>query len=231
MKYVVGLVLLFGCGLAMAQDGIARPDVPGQLMIDFGFNYLDTEPDAIDQKGWPSKSASVYYVRRKGLSNKFSFYYGIGLGTEKLGLGDSATLVSGFDNGTEIEPLAIVPLDNSISYNKNKLAITYLDIPVDLRFHPLGTQDGEGLFFGVGGILGLRINSHTKFKFDEGGETVIEKVKAGYNLSTFRYGVQARFGFRGVHLFYKQYFNDLFKDQIGGANPRMVTFGINVTGF
>ncbi len=231
MKYVIGLLFLFGCRMAIAQDGFAQPDVPGQLMIDIGLNYLDEEPSAINQKAFRSKSIGLYYTKRKALSNKFSFYYGLGFGLEKLDFGDSSTLVSGFDDGTEILPVAVVPLDTDLSFDKNRLAITYLDIPLDLRFHPTGTQDGEGLFIGVGGILGLRLNSHAKFKFDEGGETVIEKVKGEYNLSTFRYGVQARLGFRGVHLFYKQYFSDVFKDPVGGADPRMTTIGINVTGF
>ena len=236
MKYLFGLLLLVCSVAVLGQNEMARPDVPGDVMVDIGLNYLDEEPIFVNQAGWRSKSLGVYYLRRKPISEKFSFYYGAGFGFEKISLGDTVTLSSGYVNDANpnnifVEPVAITSLPSGIQFDKNRLAVTYFDVPLDLRFHPRGTQDGEGLFVGVGGILGLRLNSHSKLKFDEGGETVIEKVKGEYNLNGVRYGVQARFGFRGVHIFYKQYFSDLFQDSVGAANPRMTTIGINVTGF
>lgn len=208
-------------------------------MVDIGLNYWDEEPTFIDQTGWKSKSVGIYYTRRKALNNIFSFYYGLGLGLEKFSLGDTLTLSSGVllnadnqdPNDDILSPLELTSLAGNITYDKNRLAIAYFDVPLEFRFHPKGTQDGEGLFVGVGGILGLRLKSHTKLKFDDGGETVIEKIKGEYNLNPVRYGVQARFGFKGIHIFYKKYFSDVFKDPIGGASPNMTTIGINVTGF
>lgn len=236
MKYIFGFVLFVCVGSLFGQDEPARPDVPGEVMVDVGLNYWDKEPLFVDQKGWSSKSIGIYYSKRKGLAEKFSFYYGMGLGMEKVSLGDSLTLSSGVvfngSNGDSLAAVALVGLDSRISYDKNRLAMTYLDIPLEMRFHPGGTQDGEGFFIGAGGVVGLRLNSHSKLKYDDAGETVIEKVKGGYNLSALRYGVQFRLGFKGVHLFYKKYFNDTFKDAFSnGVNPRMTSIGINVTGF
>ncbi|MEM0940305.1 MAG: outer membrane beta-barrel protein [Bacteroidota bacterium] len=236
MKYILGLLLFISSEVAFAQDGFSRPDVPGNLMVDIGFNYLNEEPTTIDQSGFRSKSVGIYYTKRKAIGNKFSCYYGLGLGLEKLSLGDTTTLQSGVvllgsGNTDSLASVYIADIPAGLSYDKNRLAITYLEIPLDIRFHPKETQDGEGLFIGVGGVLGLRLNSHTKFKYEEGDETVIEKIQGDYNLSAFRYGVQVRFGFKGIHLFYKQYFSDVFQDPLGGANPRMTTIGINVTGF
>ena len=239
MKYLFGAFFLVCCVVGLAQEKLARPDVPGEIMVDIGLNFLDEEPNFVDQAGWRSKSIGIYYTKRRAFNDKFSFYYGLGLGLEKISLGDSLTLSSGvvFNEGDgnpendSLAAVALTSLSGGINYSKNRLAITYLDIPVEFRFHPKGTQDGEGLFVGVGGILGLRMNSHRKLKFEEGGETVIEKTKGGYNLTSVRYGLQARFGFRGVHLFYKQYFNDIFKDSFGSVSPTMSTIGINVTGF
>ena len=239
MKYIFGFLLLVGSAVTFGQNEFARPDIPGDLMIDIGLNYWDEEPLFVDQAGWRSKSIGFYYTKRKALSNKFAFHYGAGLGLEKFDLGDSLTFSSGVllnadDNDPEndvISPLELTPLVEGRPYDKNRLAVTYFDIPVELRFHPKGTEEGEGLFLSVGGMIGLRMNAHMKYKFDEGGETVIEKVKGKYDLNAFRYGLQARFGFKGVHLFYKQYFSDTFNDPVGGVNPRMTTIGINVTGF
>lgn len=223
-----------------AQETLNRPDIPGELMVDVGLNYLDDEPLTIDQSGWTSKSVSFYYTRRKLFGEKFALNYGVGLSMEKLSLGDSTTLFSQYYNGMtgDFEPVSIQPLINDdpddnpfFSYDKNRLAITYLEVPVDFRFYPRGTEAGEGLFIGVGGIAGIRLNSKVKLKYDYAGETVINKTSGEFNLNSVRYGVQFRAGFKGVHLFFKQYMSDLFKDELGQADPRMTTIGINVSGF
>lgn len=215
-----------------------RPDIPGELMVDVGFNVWTSMPGPLERRTWSSKSIGLYYTKRKALSNKLSFNYGIGLGLEKMSLGDSSTLASAVldDNGTTatdddfVQSVLIVP--NPENFSKNKLATTYMDIPVEFRFHPFGTEDGEGLFIGAGGIVGLRLKSHTKWKYDNNGETVREKTSGKFNLNSFRYGYQIRAGFRGVHFFYKRYVSDVFNDPFpSGENPIMTTVGINVTGF
>ncbi|MEQ9467823.1 MAG: outer membrane beta-barrel protein [Ekhidna sp.] len=237
MKYVFGAVLALLVITASAQEGgWKRPDIPGDLMVDVGFNVWSSMPGALEKRTWSSKSIGLYYTKRKVLTGKLSFNYGAGLGLEKMSLGDSSTLfsnrLSGSGANQTLEPVLIFPLSDTLSYSKNKLATTYLDIPVEFRFHPMGTEDGEGLFIGVGGIVGLRLNSHTKQKYDYQGETVRDKVSGKYNLNPFRYGYQIRAGFKGVHLFYKRYVSDVFKDPFAdGSNPVLTTVGINVTGF
>ena len=207
-------------------------------MIDIGLNYLDDEPPTIDQSGWSSKSIGLYYVKKKLFGRKFAINGGLGFGLEKLSLGDTTTLFSQYLNESEVEEVAVAALpgtgsddDPTLSYKKNRLAITYFEAPVDFRFYPKGTEEGEGLLLGVGGVFGLRFNSKTKWKYERFDRTVIEKNSGKFNLNSVRYGFLVRFGFKGVHLFYKQYMSDLFKDEVSGVNPRMKTIGINVTGF
>ncbi|MEP0984412.1 outer membrane beta-barrel protein [Ekhidna sp.] len=233
MKYIFAVVFAFFIMSASAQDGVNRPDIPGDLMVDIGFNVWSSMPGALDAKTWSSKSVGIYYTNRKILSSKLSFNYGVGLGLEKMSLGDS-TLASqyNFTNGSNDSLAAVAIIPNSENFEKNKLASTYLDIPFELRFHPLGTEEGEGLFIGAGGIVGLRLNAHTKWNYDNNGETVREKISGKYNLNSFRYGYQIRAGFKGVHVFYKRYLSNVFKDSFqDGSNPVMTTVGINVTGF
>lgn len=230
MKYIYGVLLTLLVISASAQDGLKRPDIPGELMVDVGFNVWSSMPGALERRTWSSKSIALYYTKRKAFSSKLSLNYGIGLGLEKMSLGDSATLFSNTIINDTLNAVYIGP--NAQNYDKNKLATTYLDIPVEFRFHPMGTEDGEGLFLGVGGIVGLRLNAHTKWKYENNGETVREKVSGKFNLNSFRYGYQVRAGFRGVHVFYKRYVSPVFKDTFDdGFDPVMSTIGINVTGF
>jgi hypothetical protein len=223
MKQFFGLVLTILMLFSQAQDNrISRPDIPGELMIDIGVNSWSITPDTLSRKGFASKSLGIYYSKRFEISNKFSFYPGVGLGIERMGFKSAITFV---DSSNYI---GTVP---HFGISKNKLAFTYLDIPVELRFHPKGTQDGEGLFVSVGGIIGLKMGAHTKWKFDEGNGSKTIKESGKFNLTAYRYGYQVRFGFRGVHIFYKKYLSDAFKNPVQGVNPTMKTIGINVTGF
>ncbi len=223
MKYLIGLMLTFAFLFLSAQEeGFSRPDIPGEVMVDVGFNSWSVTPDTLDRKGWASKSIGIYYSKRYEISNKFSFYPGIGLGLEKMGFESSVSLIDSGDYFMNLPFFGIT---------KNKLAFTYLDVPVEFRYHPWGTQDGEGLFVSVGGMLGIKMGAHTKWKYDEGNGVKRIKESGKFNLENFRYGYQVRFGFKGVHLFYKKYLSDAFKEPIQGASPTMKTIGINVTGF
>jgi hypothetical protein len=240
MRYVYGVLFtLLVIGVSAQDGGLKRPDLPGELMVDVGFNVWSSMPGDLERKTWASKSVGLYYSKRKPLSGKLSFNYGVGLGLEKMSLGDTVTLASavfdnnGTANNTDDDFIRSVAfITNPENFDKNKLAMTYLDIPVEFRFHPYGTEDGEGLFLGVGGIVGLRMNAHTKWKYDNNGETTRQKISGKFNLNSFRYGYQVRAGFRGVHFFYKRYLSNVFNDEFeDGSNPVMTTIGINVTGF
>lgn len=225
MKYLFGsLLVLISMGLFAQENELVRPDLPGELMVDLGLNTWSSMPGLLEKDIWPSKSVGLYYSKRKELSNKFSFYYGIGLGLEKIGLGDSTTLISN-------DSVTVVDIPAGYSYDKNKLAISYLDIPLEIRFHPKGTENGEGFFIGAGAIIGLKLTAHTKWKYEEEGETVKQKISGNFNLNPLRYGAQVRFGFKGVNFFYKKYFSTVFKDSYEGSDPTMSTIGINFTGF
>ncbi|WP_425392738.1 outer membrane beta-barrel protein [Ekhidna sp.] len=238
MKYLLGALFSLSLLVVSAQE-LKRPDIPGDLMVDVGFNVWSSMPGDLERSVWSSKSIGLYYSKRKVLSGKLSFNYGVGLGLEKMSLGDTVTLASNYSDNNDtpnnpdddfIRPVALIT--NPENFAKNKLATTYLDIPFELRFHPLGTEDGEGLFIGAGGIVGLRLNAHTKWKYDNNGETTRQKIGGKFNLNSFRYGYQVRAGFKGVHLFYKRYLSNVFNDEFAdGSNPVMTTIGINVTGF
>ena len=79
----------------------------------------------------------------------------------------------------------------------------------------------------------MRIKAHTKWKYQEEGETVKQKISGNFNLNRIRYGAQFRVGFKSFNVFYKQYFSKVFKDPYypEDVHPTMSTFGINFTGF
>lgn len=229
MKYLFGALLSLLVLTTFGQDEKKRPDLPGDLMVDVGMNVWSTMPGGLERRNWSSKSLGFYYTQRKILSSKLSFNYGLGFTFEKMHLGDSSTLISNYTDATDTLSVAVVP--NPRNFSKNRLAITYIDIPVEFRFHPFGTEEGEGLFIGAGGIVGLRVKAYTKWKYGNRGETVKQKTTGKFNLNSFRYGYQIRAGWKGVHIFYKRYVSSVFNDPFPSGDPVASTIGINVTGF
>ncbi|MFY0601183.1 MAG: outer membrane beta-barrel protein [Cyclobacteriaceae bacterium] len=231
MKRLCGIALLFFVAFqSLAQDDSRpkQPDLPGDLMIDYGFSYWSKKLDHLPVKVIGSNSVSIFYNRRFEINEKFSFHPGGGFSFEKYAFSGDNTWR--FDNTTN--KVGLDTLGGS-GLTKNKLTTTYFEIPFELRYHPLGTVNGEGWFIGLGGIAGLRLASHTKVKYDEATGSIKEKVYDDFGLKAYRYGVQLRFGFRSIHFFYKVYLSDLFDSapDLSGRMPRTSTIGINISGF
>lgn len=234
MMRLTGAICLLLIGLNVsAQEASgaapkpAQPDLPGDILIDVGFNWMTGNADKLDRHVWGSNSFGVGYSQRFRLGDRLSVYPGVMLSTEKYSFRSGHSWVRDTLGAISFDTL-MFPL-----VEKNKLVATYLDIPLELRIHPLGTVDGEGFFIGLGVIGGMRIGAHTKLKYRLLDKTVKEKLYDDFGLERFRYGLQARLGFKAVHLYYKVWLNDVFKNAPAGtgAVPQAWTLGVNITVF
>lgn len=228
MKRFCGVVLMLlfvGFLSAQDKDRPTQPDLPGDFMIDYGFSFWNKKLPDLSTKAIGSNSVSLYYNRRFELNSHFSFNPAVGFGFEKYSLASQYTWVN--ESG-------VISLDtiSGVFLTKNKLMATYFEVPLEIRYHPLGTVKGEGWFIGVGVLGGLKMGSHTKIKYDVAGETYKEKLYDSFDLTSYRYGLQFRFGFRSIHFYYKTYLSDLFSKSPDGTRiPQGSTIGINISGF
>ena len=201
--------ILFISSLSFAQDSStstttttrgAQPDYPGSIVVDMGLNFLLDAPDNMDTKIFASRGFNVYYMYEYYLGgSRFAVLPGIGFGFLKYDFKDNVTLsdISGSDT------LRMVALDDEIyqDVRKSQLAVNYIDIPLELRFTSNKNIPGKGFMVAVGGKIGFKIDSYTKIKYKQDDDTKKSKFKQDYNLNNFRYGVQARLGFRGINAF------------------------------
>ena len=130
---------------------------------------------------------------------------------------------------------SFVKHDDETEFKKNKLATTYIDFPIELRFRSRPNEKDGQFKFAVGIRPGLLVKSHIKYKGDgfrtqdNPDETVKFKEFKIKNLERFRYGVSARFGYGAFNVFGTYYISDLFKDGLGpDVNPFLI--GIAITG-
>lgn len=97
-----------------------------------------------------------------------------------------------------------------------------------LRFR---TYKKQGLRIGIGGYAGYRLGGSTKFVYKEEGNRETNKDRGNFYLSSFRYGVRAQVGFKGLDLFATYDLNEVFSDGRGPAGSEglnAISFGITL---
>lgn len=235
-KFFFSFLLLIAVFTVSSQEKLqGQPDLPGDILFDLGFNTWDQEGDTL--KLIPSRSLGLYYNKRYKITKKLSFYVAAGVGIEKFAFQGNYFL-----SRNNIGKIFVDTIFADI--RKNKLNITYFDVPLELRFHPKGTIEGEGFFIGAGVIPGFKLEAHTKvrYKTRESDALQTQKFRGNFGLNDFRLGMQVRVGWKGVNFFYKTYFTNLFRNRqdlidpnftLTGQdfNPTVSTFGINLSGF
>ena len=228
MKRLIGtalLILVTSFVFAQEKERPTQPNFPGDLMFDFGFNFWNDAPDVYETKWLGSNSIGIYYSKRFEISKHIAFHLNPGISIDKYASEGNATWLRDSDGDVSFDSLT------SANFAKNKLVTTYAELPVEFRIHPLGTKEGEGWFIGLGAFAGRRIAAHTKIKYQVAQGEYKEKLFDDFDTVDFRYGVQARFGFRSFHVYYKHYLNNVFNNSLEGSNPQAWTIGINVSGF
>ena len=229
MKYILSLslVILFTTSLLgqSEKDRPEQPDLPGDISLDVGLTFLSNTEDFLESKVWPSRVLGLHYMYTHQLADRFTINPALGFGMDRYGVQDNVNFQRDSSFNYQLDTI-----DNLI-LRKNILAFTYLELPVELRFYPFKTVQGEGFFIGVGGFAGIRLGSQTKIKYDWEESARVERAKADFGLNQFRYGLQTHIGWKQFSVFGKLYFNDMFETPPAGANPRQFTFGLNFTGF
>lgn len=210
----------------------ARPDVPGTLIIDFGYNLLQNNEPQIDLKLLGSRTINFYYLYDIQIAkSNFFILPGIGVGLDRYKFDEDVTLTKTTDvDGNE--SVEFVEITGG-GVKKSLLAANYIDIPVELRFYGNPNDSKRSFKVGLGFKVGYLFNSHTKIKQDIDGDVSKYKVHNDFYLSKFRYGVTGRIGVGGFNVFYYQSLNTLFENNKGpgATDVNNATIGLSFTGF
>jgi len=91
MKKGFGFIILcftYFLGIGQDEKRLEQPDIPGDIMLDFGFNSLMDNKELINTELFPSRSFGIYYMAKRKLSDQFIFNPAIGFTFEKIGFAD-----------------------------------------------------------------------------------------------------------------------------------------------
>ncbi|PIP53765.1 MAG: hypothetical protein COX07_08935 [Bacteroidetes bacterium CG23_combo_of_CG06-09_8_20_14_all_32_9] len=105
--------------------------------------------------------------------------------------------------------------DAVLKFQKNKMIVTYLTIPLLLEFNIPVNEGKDNVHFSAGVIGGLRIGTHIKQVFEINGNTSKEKVREDFHLSPITYALTGRLGYNGVSVFVNYNLSSLLKSGEG----------------
>jgi len=159
----------------VVQEKAGRPDIPGDLMIEFGFNWVQEHPEGIGFNTTSSRTFNAYYLYEMNIGESaFSFHPGIGIGTEKYAFVQDITLGYGLDSlgnrGVQFVSLDSI-YGSGAEFDKSQINPNYLDIPFELRWRSRKYDPKSSLKITLGGKVGYLFDSKTKVKYDKDGET------------------------------------------------------------
>jgi hypothetical protein len=189
-------------------------------------------PDSINSrtKGL-SRGLNIYVMMDKPFKGnpKFSAAFGLGVSTSSMFFKNT-----GIDIKASGARLPFKNLDTLSRFKKFKLAIAYLEIPVELRFSSKPDNNNKSLKFAIGAKVGTLLKVHTKGKtlLDGNGRTInnyTEKESSKRFFNGTRISGTARIGYGIYSLFASYQINNLLKD---GAGPdiRPLQIGISISG-
>jgi hypothetical protein len=214
-----------------AKEAVAamKPKSSGsrdRLVVDLTFDQWLHDENGLKLK-WHSRGFNTYFMYDIQLGKKkklFSVAPGLGISTSSIF--HNAIVSEDTVNGTTftIDPTIT---DN---YKKNKFGLTYVDIPLELRFRSTPNAKNKSWKFALGFKAGVLIDSKVKVKQeDANGNMKIYKEKRYSDLNRFRYGATVRFGYGPFNFFGFYSLAKLF-DKGMGPDITPISMGISING-
>jgi hypothetical protein len=240
LLFIVGLITFSVSAQERTKTPIGgRPDVKGDLIVDFGFNTLNNKPDDLSTRFLPSRTFNVYYqapINVFGEGSGFTFNPGIGIGTDKLAFTEDRTLFNNPALGSESSQLLEITdvYGDDIVVNTNSVSLTYFDIPLELRYHFNRSNYQKSMKVAIGGKVGFLLNSQSKIAYED-SEGLERKIKdrQSFGVAPIRYGVYTRLGFPGFNIWGYYGLNQVFQKDKGpfATQATQLNFGISVSLF
>lgn len=170
---------------------------------------------------WYSRGISLYFMYDVVFGNS-NFSFAPGLGFQSTNVFHNGRLIVNDSTGyTEFHELGDLE-----DFRKNKLNITYIDIPLELRFRTRPNARGSSFKIGLGFKGGIRVDSKTKIKHAVDGDMKVFKEKRLANLNRFRYGPTFRIGYGVFNVVAYYSLTEVFED---GRGPSLIPFSVGIS--
>jgi hypothetical protein len=195
--------------------------VPSVTTMIYPPNYLQTDTDLkpISSRYFSIEISESLTITK---SKKSAFRLGLGISFDWYNfMFDHNRIVQKANQGAIFQPV-FDSQGKDISFSKNKLTVSYLNIPI--MPHVVFNKNSGVQMMGLGGYVGYRIDSWTK-SIEEKSEN-LNRVSSNFNLNQFRYGLRAEFAFKKLpNLFFNYDLSPLFEKN---SSPNLTGFSFGI---
>ncbi len=209
-----------GINLYLGLSGLSG-EVPQINLAIYPMYYLQTDTEL---KPFSSRYVSVEFSESLTLvkGKKSAFRLGLGISFDWYNfMFDHNRLVQKANQGAIFQP-KFDAQGNEIALSKNKLTVSYINIPI--MPHVVFNKNSGVQMIGLGGYVGYRIDSWTK-SIEEKTEN-LHRVSSNFNLNQFRYGLRAEFAFKKMpSLFFNYDLSPLFEKN---SSPNLTGFSFGI---
>lgn len=203
--------------------------------VDLGFNQLlvgnkfsTSLPDAYDYLELNSgKSLNVnlnlYYHDFKLYKRYLMFTTGVGLTLNNYRFSSDKTLRA--DTNRVFADYDFNKTNDKIVYQKNKLAVNYVTVPLLLQFNS-NKYAKHSFHVAAGALVSYKFNSHLKLVYNDQGDREKTKRRDEFNIEPFRTDLTVRLGYSFFTLYASYAMTELFKNNRG---PELHPFTVGLS--
>jgi hypothetical protein len=194
----------FWDGINLGINGLASPDI-NSLALPASDKYLET-----DYGSSPNFHLNFGESRLKIYKNYVSLVSGLGLNWNSFGIGKNYALTSQYNK------IGYTPVNtDSITFSKNKLRATWLEVPLMLGFCANNLKPNKGFRLAAGVVVGYRVGAKYRQHYDRDGlENKITRV-GSYGMNSFLYKATVRMYYGDISIYANYALNSLFKKDLG----------------
>ena len=199
------------------------------ISIQFGRLAWANKPDSIGTRGL-SRTFNIHIFKDFifKTNNHFSVGIGVGIGSDHLNLDERNVILT-----KNVSPVLRFPKQTGTIYTRTKLASTYAEAPVELRYTANPANYDKSFKVALGLKVGQLIDVHTRRKKAEVGGTATAlptlKEKDRSFFEKTRLAITSRIGYGHFSLFGTYQINSFIKDA-NNFNIRPFSVGICLSG-
>lgn len=224
-KLILIAIYITACGFAaLAQDEEKINTEGGNGILKAGGDRIAA---SIYSDIWQVASGTDITIKAVNPGFTFNYFFnipisekfgmGLGLGISTHSMNSDAMPYEDTLSKTAFQKIPETVNGKTVDYDINKLALTYLDIPLEFRFTTV-TPKSDKIKFALGIKGGYLINNHIKYKgsdlSDGEGDSKFKQYNIA-NIEPLRYGATFRIGYNKYHLFGYYSLSKLFKENKG----------------
>ncbi|MBK8502249.1 MAG: PorT family protein [Saprospiraceae bacterium] len=200
-------------------------------LVDFGFNALSASTtyrlengiDPFELRLFKSTNLNLHLVQQRlSLAKRhLNLVYGLSLESHRYSFDNPVILLAD-------TPEAKFQFFENRRFKKNRLASTYLTLPILFNIKSNPRYPYRSFHLSAGGYASLLLGAN--FKTKEKGNK--DKIKDNYGLNTFRYGLRGEIGYGPLILYTTIDLNNLFeKDKDNGYKVTPFSIGLVIWPF